>query len=101
MSLPQFSAAASLGPTTGIYRGTIAGGSVSAGDVLPMQEFPTTSAIGRFHWPTETCCKYAPCLGRVFCTSRLYRPWEQCTCTSTCYGPVFACSDIVATQVVG
>jgi hypothetical protein len=100
MNLPQFSAAASLGPTSGIYRGRIAGGSVGAGDVLPMQGFPTTSAIGRFHLPTERCCEYAPCLGWVVCTSRLQSPFEQCICKSTCYGPVFLCRDVGAIPIV-
>ena len=91
MSLPQFTAEASLGRASGLYRGTAAGSGAGAGDVLPMQ-------LGGIGFPVIRCCRWAPLFRRFVCTSRQQRPWEQCRCVATQTGPVFLCKDNEITQ---
>lgn len=91
MSLPQFSAEASLGPASTFYRGSAGAIGISAGVVIPSQ-------IGRLTWPLFRCCRWAPMFGRFVCTSRRRAPWESCRCTATQTGPVILCEDIVLTQ---
>jgi len=91
MSLPQFTAEASLGPASAFYRGTAAVSIAGAGDVLPMQ-------LGGIGFPVIRCCRWAPLFGRFVCTSRQQRPWQQCRCVATQTGPVILCQDIEITQ---
>ncbi|MGH9310083.1 MAG: hypothetical protein ACRD1U_11955 [Vicinamibacterales bacterium] len=94
MSLPQFTAEASLGPASTFYRGAAGSGGASAGDVVPSQ-------FGRITWPLIRCCRWAPLFRRFVCTSRRRAPWENCRCIATQSGPVILCEDIVLTQQRG
>lgn len=88
MTLPGFSAEASLERAHGVYRGAATGN--ASGDVRPM----TVSATGPWHWPVMRCCGWSSLLGRFVCVSRVRVPWEQCSCTRTPFGPVILCRPI-------
>lgn len=95
MSLPHFTAEASLGRARNIYRGVAAAGDAGTGDVLPAQG---GFAGGHPALPEIRCCRWAPRFGRFVCTSRRQRPGEQCRCVSSLTGPVILCEDLVVNQ---
>ena len=95
MSLPQFTAEASLGRARNTYRGVAAAGAAGLGGVVPAQ-FGFTG--GHHALPEIRCCRWAPRFGRFVCTSRRQRPGEQCRCVSSLTGPVILCEDLVAHQ---
>lgn len=89
MTLPQFSAEASLGPACGVYRGVaISDGAAAA--VSPAQ-------FQVFGFPMR-CCGYSTLLHRFICVTRNVRPWENCRCEQGYFGdPVILCKPLVAT----
>jgi hypothetical protein len=98
MSMPGFTAEASLGPSIGRYCGGTAfpRGSI-AGDVVPAQFLaPMLSSIDLGSWlnrfPPMRCCRYVPILGRFVCVSQRVSPLEQCSCESDYFGfPIILC----------
>lgn len=92
MTLPPFSAEASLAPTRGVYRGATCSAHASTGDPSSVQA--SAAGIG-VPWPVFKCCRRAPMLGgRFVCVSRPRRPWESCRCLEGAFGPLIVCRDI-------
>jgi hypothetical protein len=92
MNMPGFDAEASLGPTRGIYRGSVDFGGLGTGEVS-MQQFGAPSFAERFS-ETIRCCRYSPLLHRVVCVERTVSPAARCECREgpiiICHRPVFS-----------
>ena len=101
MNMPGFDAESSLGPTMGIYRRRAVFGRLGTNELLPMQEFLTSSILSRNRdlpflgstvlRRTLTCCligRHPPCItyvvpffedckcwfGAPVCTPRVLQP---------------------------
>lgn len=93
MNIPGFTAASSLEPTIGSYRGT-AGFGGSGMSELSMQQFRGLLGAGRIGTPL-TCCSAAG----HFCQTRLVFPFERCKCSHGFDGePLFICSPPVLSR---
>ena len=97
MNMPGFHAEASLGPTTGTYRGRTAYSGSGKGDVS-MQLFRASSFLSRFgrFGVTIRCCGFSKVLHRFVCTTQTVSPFERCTCEVDALGhPFVICSPLV------
>jgi hypothetical protein len=93
MNIPGFTAASSLDPTTGLYRGTAGFGGSGMGE-LSMQQFRSSFAGGLFGTPL-TCCS----ADGHFCRTRRLPPFERCKCGHGFDGePLFICSSPVLSR---
>jgi hypothetical protein len=91
MTLPKFTAAASLNPTTGQYRTKTAFNGSRAAEVLAVQE---STAVSTLYWPPGLCrpwekrvwcCEPEWPGGRPYCTYSCVPLWWQCRETFTPY----------------
>jgi len=98
MTIPGFSAEASLGGTTGVYRTSGTAG-VPGPSVVAAQALPGPGAVSFFNpFPLLRCCRFVPHYGLV-CINRYWSPIEFCTCQTDFLGfPIFLCRPPVLTQ---
>jgi hypothetical protein len=98
MTIPGFSAEASLGGTTGVYWTSGAAGA-PAPSAVATQALSGPAAASFFNpFPLLRCCGFAPHFGLV-CIYRYWSPIEFCTCQTDFLGlPIFLCRPPVLTQ---
>jgi hypothetical protein len=95
MTIPGFSAEASLGGTTGVYW--------TSGAPAPLavvtQALSGPAAASFFNpFPLQRCCRVVPHYGLV-CVYRYWSPIEFCTCQTDFLGfPIFLCHPPVLAQ---
>jgi hypothetical protein len=97
MTMPGFTAEASVGPAIGVYWTRVAFGRAGVAEVLPMQGFPASAELTPaqlIDWPPPLqirCCQWSPMLGRHVCTSRVQPPGYNCECIRTEDFPFIVC----------
>jgi hypothetical protein len=98
LTIPGFSAEASLGGATGVYW-TSGSAGVPAPSAVATQALSGPAATSFFNpFPLLRCCRVVPHYGLV-CVYHRWSPLEFCTCQTDFLGfPIFLCSPPVLTQ---
>jgi hypothetical protein len=98
MSIPGFTAEASLGPTVGKYRANTAFGRSDTINLIPSQQIRASSITGQNlgWWPpiwylARCCGPLPPYGGRIECVYQWVPIFYACECTQTLFGPSLFC----------
>ena len=78
MTIPEFTAEASLGPTVGLYRGKVLFGNTRGAGVSPTQQSTAGSLLGFRPWQQQAHCCCFGSDGLLHCAYWWVPPWYDC-----------------------